>query len=148
MAEHQFLLQPGEWVGEGNIEFSESDQVLFFHTLWQVHAKEDRMLVRHTVELVGVAEKVVNTLEVYNIQPDSFAIELSNDMVQKIRGKGVVDSAQLSWEFRGEPGFEGFELYKLQEDNGYDVHAEYLSSEQFRTIIHGSIWKRSKKDDQ
>jgi hypothetical protein len=47
----------------------------------------------------------------------------------------------IAWEFReNDLNFEGFETYHLQEDGSYTMHAEYVTSDQFRTQIDGKLW--------
>jgi len=151
MTQHGFIFAPGDWLGEGEVSFSASEERLKFHTLWQVfHNETDPIELRHTVEIVGVPDKVVNKLEVDQLSDSGFRLFLTNDMVDRVEGKGLVEPDKIGWEFRGEPGFEGIELYTLKEDGSYSVHAEYLSSEQFRTVIDGRIWKRTteQKDEE
>jgi hypothetical protein len=62
--------------------------------------------------------------------------------MERIGGKGIIDSAKIAWEIRGKDDFEGFELYELIAGGDYKVHAEYASTDQFRTIINGLIWRR------
>ena len=134
MTAHDFLFNTGEWLGEGQVAFSTSEETIHFSTLWSI-------LQEDTGEIVP--ERVVNELEVSSVTAETFAIVLSNDMVEKIQGNGIIEKDRIAWEFREEPGFEGFEIYNLKDDGSYDVHAEYLSSDQFRTIIDGHIWKRT-----
>jgi hypothetical protein len=73
---------------------------------------------------------------------DSFAIELENQALGKIVGGGVINDKVIGWEFRmPELGFEGFEFYERQEDDSYLMHAEYTTSDQFRTLIKGRVWQ-------
>lgn len=144
MTAHDFLFNTGEWLGEGQVAFSTSEETIHFSTLWSILQEDTgEIKLRHEVELVGVPERVVNELEVSSVTAETFAIVLSNDMVEKIQGNGIIEKDRIAWEFREEPGFEGFEIYNLKDDGSYDVHAEYLSSDQFRTIIDGHIWKRT-----
>ena len=91
----------------------------------------------------GGESNISNKLIFSEILPISFQVELVSELLGSIRGKGVVDSKILAWEFRGHPEFEGFEVYELQENGDYSLHAEYTSIDQFRTIIDGRIWKKS-----
>ncbi|SCA62688.1 Uncharacterized protein SCG7086_AC_00300 [Chlamydiales bacterium SCGC AG-110-P3] len=146
MSGHDFIFTTGEWLGKGQVAFSASEDTIRFNTLWQVvKADGGDISLHHEVELVGVPEKVVNELEVSSVTSSGFAICLSNDMIDKVHGKGIIEDRRIAWEFRGKPGFEGFEIYNLCDDGSYEVHAEYLSSDQFRTIIDGHIWKRKKQ---
>jgi len=57
-----------------------------------------------------------------------------------------MDEKTVAWEFSNkELGFEGFEIYELQEDGNYITRGEYVSIDQLRTIIEGKIWKKQVK---
>lgn len=143
---HQFLFAPGQWVGEGCVAFNTSMETIKFHTGWDItEPSESEFLCVHTVELAGIKDKVVNRLKISSVTPIGFVVHLTNDMVEDIPGVGVIDSNKVAWEFRGYDGFEGFEVYTLTDDDKYQFHAEYLSSNQFRTIIDGTIWKKADK---
>lgn len=144
MSNHEFLFTSGQWVGEGKVTFSSSSQHLRFYTKWLLE-KDDAGHVhcQQHVEMEGGQDRVFNVFLVSHILSESFVIELSNEMLGKIYGKGVIDAKTIAWEFRGHPEFEGFEVYELQENGDYMLHAEYSSVEQFRTIIDGRIWKKS-----
>ncbi len=49
----------------------------------------------------------------------------------------------IGWEFRLDHlGFEGFEFYeKSDSPDTYLMHAEYATNDDFRTVIHGKIWR-------
>jgi hypothetical protein len=142
--QHPFILAPGEWIGEGRITFSASPERLRFFTKWIVEKDSEIGIncLQH-VEMEGGEERVSNKFVVSKLLPESFVIELTSEMLGTIQGKGVIDAKTIAWEFRGHPDFEGFEVYELQENGDYMLHAEYASSGQFRTIIDGRIWKKS-----
>ena len=58
-------------------------------------------------------------------------------------GKGTINHKLIGWEFRLDHlGFEGFEFYEKGADSDtYLMHAEYATSDDFRTAIHGKIWR-------
>ena len=68
-------------------------------------------------------------------------MELHNELVGHVIGKGVYSDKEVAWEFRGHPSFEGFEVYHLRDDGDWSVHAEFASPDQFRTVINGRVWK-------
>jgi hypothetical protein len=70
-------------------------------------------------------------------------MELENELLGKVKGAGVIDEKTIAWEFHGTGGLEGFEVYELQDNGDYMMHAEYSSPDQFRTIIDGRIWKKN-----
>ena len=76
------------------------------------------------------------------VDSTSFEIWIENDQMVRVGGKGVIDPKKIAWEFRGKDNFEGFEVYELVDNGDYQMHAEYASGDQFRTIINGRIWKK------
>ena len=140
---HKFIFTPGEWIGEGKITFTVSPDRLRFYTKWIV--KPDEMGIiscQQQVEMEGREENLINDFILLNITETAFAIELSNGLLGTIQGKGIIDPKTIAWEFRNHPDFEGFEVYELQHNGDYLLHAEYASAENFRTIVDGRIWKK------
>lgn len=88
-------------------------------------------------------DKTQNKFTLTEIKNNTFIITLENESLGKVIGKGVYDDKTVAWEFSNkELGFEGFEVYELQEDGGYVTRGEYISIDQLRTIIEGKIWKK------
>lgn len=144
MHTHEFLFHPGHWIGEGKIAFSGSPQHLHFYTRWEIEKMDDQTLTcNQQVEMQGSDELVNNRFVVSEISLSTFSVELENELIGKVKGKGVMDARTLAWEFRGKEGLEGFEVYELQDNGDYLMHAEYSSLDQFRTVIDGRIWKKS-----
>lgn len=142
--QHAFILTPGEWLGEGKITFSASPDVLTFHTKWVVPDTSDALIhCAQLVEVVGGGDPMNNSLILSEVTSTDFKVILSNELVKEIQGTGVIDSDRIAWEFRGQPGFEGFEVYELQDSGEYLMHAEYMADEQYRTHIDGRIWKKA-----
>lgn len=141
---HHFIFNTGTWLGEGMIKFSSSPEQIKFYTKWEIplHTQE-KITCSQTVEMTGVEEQVKNTFNFFHIKSRSFSIEIENDLVGKVQGKGLKDEKTIAWEFTGNSDFEGFEVYELQDNGDYLLHAEYASTDQFRTIIDGRIWKKS-----
>lgn len=144
MTTHEFIFQPGNWIGEGKITFSASPERLRFYTKWIIEPMESGLILcRQQVEMEGREENLHNNFEISHLQPLQFSIKLNSELMGALEGKGLIDSKTIAWEFRGEQDFEGFEVYELQENGDYMLHAEYMSTEQFRTIVDGRIWKKS-----
>lgn len=142
--QHDFIFQPGHWIGEGKISFSSTPEHLHFYTKWMVAPLlADTIHCQQKVETRDVNDTVVNDFKLRQITPVNFKIELKNELVGKVEGQGIIDAKTIAWEFRGSNVIEGFEVYELQENGDYMVHAEYFSTDQFRTIIDGRIWKKS-----
>jgi hypothetical protein len=144
MAPQGFIFTPGVWIGEGKISFSSSPEFIKFYTRWQVvEEKPKQMKAVQTVEMQGVDDHVVNYFTFHHITESNFSVELQNNMIGKVTGTGIIEPATLAWEFKDQLAFEGFEVYELQENGDYFLHAEYASPDQFRTIVEGLIWKKS-----
>lgn len=145
MAEHNhtFLFLPGSWIGEGDVTFSASPDKVHFFTKWEVKHDNDGLIrCSQTVEIRGVEEQVTNRFTLSEVTEKGFQILLDNDVLDQVSGKGFVDPLKLAWEFREHETFEGFEVYELQDNGEYNMHAEYSSPDQFRTIIDGRIWMK------
>lgn len=140
---HQFIFSPGTWIGEGKITFSTSPQSIHFYTKWMIESHNQGFFCSHQVEMQGADESMFNKLTISDVTPTSFLVTLENNLVGRVAGKGVIDPKTIAWEYRQGDDFEGFEVYELQEDGDYMLHAEYSSSDQYRTIIDGRIWKKS-----
>jgi hypothetical protein len=143
MIQHTFIFHPGRWIGEGRVVFNSSQEKLHFYTRWTLE-KADRMGVycSQEVEMPGT-ENMLNNFFFTSITPTSFIVELENKNLGKVKGKGVIDDKRIAWEFHGQEKLEGFEVYERQENGDYMLHAEYVSMDQFRTIIDGRIWEKT-----
>lgn len=141
MPKENFIFTPSLWLGEGKISFSASPEFLKFYTKWEIKEKSPGvMTATQVVEMHGMEEQVINVFTFKDIQPNSFTVNLENNIVGSISGTGLRDENTIAWEFRGQAILEGFEVYEQQETGDYFLHAEYGSSDQFRTIIEGLIW--------
>jgi hypothetical protein len=142
---HQFIFSSGQWIGEGKITFSASPNHLRFYTKWEIDPADKSGVIRcqQQVEMEGGGDRVSNQFVCFDLRPEAFAIRLRNELLGEVDGKGLMDAKTIAWEFRGNPDFEGFEVYELQENGDYMLHGEYASSEEFRTIVDGRIWKKS-----
>lgn len=140
---HLLFFEPGVWLGEGTIAFGASHDVIKFYTKWQIEKTGDTMHCHQAVEMQNVDQKTINAYTVRNIDDGSFEIELTNEVLKEIKGKGSFNQTVLSWEFNIPDVFVGQETYEKMEaePNLYSFHAEYASEELFRTIIDGIIWK-------
>lgn len=144
MNKHLFLFSPGTWIGEGKVTFSASPEHLHFYTKWIISPVADGVIkASQEVEMRGGGDNVFNSFAFKEIEDQSFKIELENELLGKASGKGVIDTKTIAWDFTGHPDFEGFEVYELQENGDYMLHAEYVSPDQHRTIIEGRVWKKS-----
>ena len=143
MCTHAFIFTPGTFNGQGKVTFSSSPDVIRFFTQWEVQERDSTVIrAVQRVEMQGAPETLVNTFQFSAITSDSFDIELTNELLGAVHGKGVFNPTQFGWEFRGHPTFEGFEVYHVDDKNDYHVHAEYASPDQYRTIINGRLWRK------
>lgn len=143
MALQEFIFVPSIWLGEGKISFTASPEFIRFYTKWEITQEQEGVLKAvQTVEMHGIEEHVTNKFTFQDITPTSFAVDMENDIVGKISGKGLRKEQTIAWEFRGELAFEGFEVYEQQENGDYFLHAEYGSPDQYRTIVEGLVWRK------
>lgn len=141
--QHKFIFQSGLWIGEGKITFSTSPEHLHFYTKWTISVSDKISLCQQKVETQGSSDLIINDFSVTTASPSSFTIEFKNSHVGSIRGQGIIDDKTIAWEFRGSDQIEGFEVYERQENGDYMVHAEYSSTDKFRTIVDGRIWEKT-----
>jgi hypothetical protein len=148
MQQHLFLFKPGVWLGEGKIHLSNAGEHLPFVTRWLVPKKEEGgVKAVQEIQISSLADLMQNQFTISQIGKESFQIELENQSLGKVIGKGRINKEVVSWEFRlPNLGFEGFEFYeKTKEKDVYLMHAEYATMDDFRTIIHGKIWRKEEK---
>jgi hypothetical protein len=143
MASHHFIFSPGHYIGQCRLILSPAKEQITFYTSWQVDPlSEGKICCHQTIEMVALGERMENDIVISDIKTGSFAIVLENPLLGKAQGTGIISSSTIAWEFQASSGLDGFEIYKLQEDGDYHVHAEYASRDQLRTIIDGVIWKK------
>ncbi len=146
MKRHQFLLTPSTWLGQGKIQLNMVAEELTFFTLWNIRGPREDGLIEcsQEIQVKGISDVMRNQFLIRQSSSEEFAIDLENQAVGKITGKGLINEKVIAWEFRVEQiGFEGFELYELQDDKNYLMRAEYATDDQFRTLIQGRIWPQS-----
>ncbi|MBN1914304.1 MAG: hypothetical protein JW769_00225 [Parachlamydiales bacterium] len=151
MNPHNFILSPQLWTGEGKISLSMVEEQLAFVTRWNVSQKDTTGRVQsiQEIQIDGLSENMRNDLAFYDFNSKNFVVEMENLNIGRVVGTGVYDDKLIAWEFReNELNFEGFETYFLQEDGSYIFHAEYVTSDQFRTCIDGKIWKIATKEEK
>lgn len=142
---HPFILKPGAWLGEGKITLSTVEEELPFYTRWNVSpGDKGRIESKQEIEISGVPDLMQNQFAFFDLSDKAFAIELENQSLGKVVGKGLINDCLIGWEFRLDHlGFEGFEFYEKSElPDTYLMHAEYATNDDFRTVIHGKIWLR------
>ncbi len=144
---HPFILTPSCWLGQGKIQLDMVAEELAFFTRWNISSpdEEGRIACVQEIQVKGLSDVMHNQFSIYALSNGEFKIELENQALGRIEGKGLINEKVIAWEFRIEEiGFEGFEFYELQEDQNYTMRAEYATSDQFRTLIQGHVWQQLK----
>ncbi len=144
---HPFLLTPSSWLGQGKIQLNMVAEELGFFTRWNIEKTDPNGRIECTqeIQVKGLSDVMHNEFTFYNFNGGEFSIDLENQALGKIVGKGLINEKVIAWEFRIEEiGFDGFELYEKQEDQTYSMRAEYATSDQFRTLIEGKVWQQTK----
>lgn len=145
MDNHLFITRPCNWTGEGKIILSMVEEKLPFSTNWQITEKTDSGRVQCTQKLhiEGFSDAMSNEVVFCNFTKNGFDVEMSNQNLGKVIGYGVYDDKMIGWEFKNQDlKFEGYETYILQDDKSYKMTGEYISADQFRTQIEGTIWQK------
>lgn len=148
MSSHNFIFSPANWLGQGTIELSMAEEPLAFYTRWKINPPNDAGIIECTqeIEITGVSDLMRNEFNISRLSNGKFELELTNHAMGNMKGKGLIDERMIAWEFRvPDVGFEGYEIYEVQEDGTYKMRAEYASADQFRTQITGNVWKKTEK---
>ena len=143
MTPHEFLMTPSSWIGQGKIRLNMVSEELVFLTRWDIGATNSQGQIEcfQEIQIKGLSEVMHNQFTIYDINAGQFVIDLENQALGRIVGKGVINEKVIAWEFRVEEmGFDGFEFYEKLDDKNYFMRAEYATSDQFRTLIEGTIW--------
>lgn len=138
---HAFIFLPGKWQGTGKISFSMADDVLPFNMTWTVAENEEGIFrFSQTVTVENFDEPLNNHFSLTNVTKNTFTIALENTLVGRVEGKGIFDEKIIAWEFKkAQEGFEGYEIYELQEDGSYKMRAEFMGGDDLRTFVTGTI---------
>jgi hypothetical protein len=141
---HNFLFQSGVWLGEGEISFSASSDIINFFTRWKIfHSSENEVRAVQHVERRGIKEPVINYIDITEIHPESFKIRVSNDLMDPQEAQGVLSLDKISWAFYGNGELRGFEEYQLQPNGEYFFHAEYPVDKLNTTFVNGRLWLKA-----
>jgi hypothetical protein len=144
---HHFIFEADEWLGEGVIKLSMSDEPLYFLTRWKrQNDQEDGFFeVIQEVQIKGINEVMVNQFTFTRQGHKNLDVILENNTVGKVIGHGVVNETTIGWEFNcPNVHFQGFEFYEKQNQDQYLMRGEYSSDDEYRTFITGKIWKKIK----
>ncbi len=139
----EFIFAEGTWLGEGKITFSASSEFIKFYMKWQITEEGKVMRAIQTIQMAGIEEKSINDLTFFDIHADSFTVQLENETLGKVLGKGIYNDNMIAWEFQRDASFEGFETYERRENGDFFLHAEYGKNDVYRTIIEGLVWPKT-----
>ncbi len=146
---HPFIFEEGFWLGEGKATISERKKKLPFYTSWEVRKadKSGKIICIQKIQITELSEMMCNHFAFYHVTQKSFHIQLNNQSIGKVIGNGLLSPKMIGWEFRLKKfRFEGFEFYeKTSDPEIYLLHAEYVTSQDFRTVLHGKMWKKEEK---
>lgn len=151
MFNHFFIFSPGSWIGEGKIRLNMVEEELGFYTRWNVtkNDADNRIECIQEIQVKGLSDIMLNQFSFFDIAPGHFNIELENQALGRITGKGLINDKVIAWEFRiPDIGFEGFEFYEKENEESYLMRAEYATRDQFRTLITGKVWKPVEKESK
>lgn len=144
MNPHLFIFQAGIWLGEGEISFASSKETIHFYTRWQfIDKNQESYLWVQEVELHPLNEVNRNFYTFTPTSEKAFTIQLANESMGHVEGKGIISQDLIAWELRSQPESEGYDVYERQENGEYIFRSEYNSLDPYRTIIKGTLWKRS-----
>lgn len=149
MAQHRFLLTPTTWLGQGKIQLNMVSEELTFFTRWNAANRDTDGKIEcfQEIQVKGLSDIMLNEFLIHPVTSGEFTIDLENQALGRVSGKGLVNDKVIAWEFRVEEiGFEGFELYEKQDDQNYIMRAEYATNDQFRTLIQGKLWLQTSPD--
>lgn len=139
------MFTPGVWEGSGTITFSMADDELTFTMVWRVAPFENGGIhFSQQIHVDTFPEMLQNSFYVWQVQGNTFCIQLENSLVGKVVGKGVFDKSLIAWEFRDPTqAFEGYETYVVQPDGSYKMRGEFSSGEGLKTRVQGLIKKNA-----
>jgi hypothetical protein len=145
MIPHEFLFSPSSWIGQGKIKLNMVAEELIFFTRWNIGNKDEKGRIEciQEIQVKGLTDVMHNQFAMYDFSSGGFTIDLENQALGKVIGKGVINEKIIAWEFRvDEMGFDGYEFYEKIDDKNYMMRAEYATSDQFRTVIEGKVWQQ------
>jgi hypothetical protein len=144
---HHFIFEADDWLGEGVIRLSMSEEPLYFVTRWRREpgASKDLIEIVQEVQIKGINEMMINHFTFSSLDSKNMKITLENNTVGKVEGAGIVNPEVIGWEFNNPAvHFQGFEFYEKQNQDQYLMRGEYSSDGDYRTYITGKIWKKNK----
>ena len=78
---HSFILESGQWVGEGTVSFSASPEQLYFVTKWGIDSgSKEGIICNQEVRMEGAEEAVLNNFQIFDVTADAFNIIIENNI--------------------------------------------------------------------
>lgn len=143
MGKNHFILSPGKWIGTGKMLLTHSEEEIPFELIWNVSVLDQESgLIECVQELVLDKGKdhLTNAFIFSEPEERQFEVEMDNDALGQVEGRGFLDHEFLGWEFRNTGGrVEGFESYTLQREGGYVLKAEFGSHAEIKTTLVGNL---------
>jgi len=138
-----FIFSQGIWLGEGKIAFSTSPEFLQFYMKLDISPQTDNLIKAiQTIQIQRIKEETINHFTFMEMTTENFNVMIENEIFGQVSGKGIIKEKMISWQFKGNPVFEGSETYKRLENGEFFLQAEY-GMDQYRTLIEGVLWKKS-----
>src|SRR5271170_7951912 len=102
MSTHLFLLTPSSWLGQGKIQLNMVAEELAFFTRWNIGAPDEQGKIEcsQDIQVKGLSDVMQNQFRIYALNNGEFQIELENQALGKITGKGLINDKVIAWEFR------------------------------------------------
>src|SRR5690349_12331024 len=99
---HPFLIEPGLWLGEGKIQLNMVAEELNFVTRWNTQTKdgEGKIESAQEIQIKGLSDVMQNAFILSAFHGEEFEIELENEALGKVKGKGLISEKMIAWEFR------------------------------------------------
>ncbi len=135
-----FILEPGKWVGEGQITFSVTNQSVNYRTVWTIHPEhKGAILAQQMVYLEGVEEPTRNFYKFSRQQGESFSVIMENPLFGDVSGQATLNEELFEFEIAHSNEFFGKESYRSLPENCFEVSATYTSEEKETTQIRGLL---------
>src|SRR5689334_22923900 len=96
---HEFLLTQSSWIGQGKIKLNMVAEELIFFTRWNIGDLDGsgRIESMQEIQVKGLSDIMHNQFTIYDVNSGQFSIELENQAIGKITGKGVINEKVIAW---------------------------------------------------
>ncbi|MBA3957277.1 MAG: hypothetical protein H0X51_02620 [Parachlamydiaceae bacterium] len=150
ISRHHFLFTSGEWLGVGKLTFLMSPTAIRIYMKWIVSPMVDNVILcdQH-IQAEGADIEIVNHLKITVTSTTTFDITLKSETTGEVQGKGVIENHCIKWAFEKmaldaiTEGFKGEEVYRLQENGEYYLHGQYVTGQDYGTVVDGRLWEKA-----